>query len=162
MDYNGDHKYQCGPFMDGHEEMSDGNQDTSPGFISPGQYKPVQEPGTAQQNKQNKRRNIDCPEFKGFLTVHKFSPGNKEKEIEDLRMVFTGDRSPLDTWVLHEGRLLGLKIRNADPKSCNSENTVYLKLYQALIRMHLSFKNILILLLATLKIFADKQFMTVS
>ncbi len=79
-----------------------------------------------------------------------------------MRMVFTGDRPQLDTWVLHEGRLLWLKIRNAVPESCTSKNTVYLKLYQALIRMNLSFKNILILLLATLKIFVDKQFMTVS
>jgi hypothetical protein len=60
---NHDHEYQCSPFMQSNKKMSERNQETAPGLISSGQYKPIYKAGTAQKNEETKGYYIDYPEF---------------------------------------------------------------------------------------------------
>lgn len=114
MDGNGDHEYQCGPFMDGHEKMPHGNQQTSPCFKPPGQSEPVQQTGNSQHHKKNKRKNIDDPELKGFLAVHGLSP---EKKYHGLTDRFFGVMIPVAS-IIREARRFMLKRPKRIPAPC--------------------------------------------
>ena len=67
---NNNNKKQRCPFVDLDQEMSQGNQETFSIAISPGQNKPVDQTGRAQETEKNKRYHIDYPEFKSFAIRH--------------------------------------------------------------------------------------------
>jgi hypothetical protein len=49
--------------MRSNKKMSYRNQKTAPNFISSGQYKPIYQAGTTQNNKEHKGNYIDHPEL---------------------------------------------------------------------------------------------------
>ena len=63
MDYDHNHEYQPYPFMKRNKKMSQGNQKITTSLISSGQYKPIYQASTAQNNEEDKGYYIDNPQF---------------------------------------------------------------------------------------------------
>lgn len=68
--HNHDDKKQRCPFVDLDQEMSQRNQESFSLAVPPGQNKPVDQTGRAQETEKNKRYHIDYPEFQGSTIGH--------------------------------------------------------------------------------------------